>query len=295
MNQRDDRWSTSQATLRLYKNHGTDFSNAVNRKKVSQNALQSKIACSGRVEGPPKNIPLRSRRGFCTASLGAENMEEGINLRFDPKPIDAVCLRLGAGTTVQIAIGTIQRMAAIRAYNGYGVCGDWMEILSATYVVAIATRSADESLMQHIQNDLNQWLSIGCVNCRKASIGLPLIRERLFPHLKKLREHANEVLHHLDDPEQKGISELNIEGVYNYCYHLFQENNDALFGNIPDPRGKFAYTKCKKCRTAKGMRLHFDIRQRCFLRVAASSNNAFENGRSQASLRSVARAVQRGR
>jgi hypothetical protein len=176
-------------------------------------------------------------------------MNEDDNLRFAPKQIEAVCIRPGIGTTIQIAIGTIQRIAAIRAYNSYGTCGDWMEKLSTTYVVAIATRSADTLLMQHIQNDLNSGLSIHCADCKETSIGLHLIRERLFPNLKLLRKHANHLIHHLDDPDQKGISGLNIEGVYSYCYHLFQENIEALFGAIPNPDGKFAYTKCKKCRT----------------------------------------------
>ena len=172
------------------------------------------------------------------------------NLQFVPKPIDTVCIRPGNGAAIQIAIGTIQRIAALRAYNSYGNCDDWMEKLSTTYVVAIATRSADTLLMQHIQNDLNNDLSIRCAKCREASIGLSLIKERLFPNLKLLREHANKLIHHLDDPDQKGISGLNIEGIYTYCYHLFQENIDALFGIIPDPHGKFTYTKCKKCRVA---------------------------------------------
>ena len=172
------------------------------------------------------------------------------NLRFVPAPINSVCIRPGDGAAIQIAIGTIQRIAALRAYNSYGNSGDWMEKLSATYVVAVATRSADTLLMQHIQNDLNNDLSIHCAKCKDASIGLSLIRERLFPRLKLLREHANELIHHLDDPDQKGISGLNIEGIYSYCYHLFQENIDALFGTIPSPRGIFPYTKCKKCRAA---------------------------------------------
>ena len=177
-------------------------------------------------------------------------MNEGDNLRFVPKPIDAVCIRPGNGPTIDIAIGTIQRIAAIRAYNGYRTTGDWMEKLSTTYVVAIATRSADTLLMRHIQDFLKSDLSIQCANCKEASIGLSLIRERLFPRLKLLREHANQLLHRLDDPEQKGISGLNIEGVYSYCYHLFQENIDALFGTMPDPSGKFSYVKCKKCAVA---------------------------------------------
>lgn len=175
-------------------------------------------------------------------------MADSENLRFDLKPIDAVCIRLGHGATIQAAIGTIQRTAAVRAYNSYESCGNWIDKLSTTYVVAIATRSADQLLMRHIQNCLNSEFSIHCAHCKEASIGLSLIRQRLFPNLKLLREHANQLLHHLDDPEQKGISGLNIEGVYSYCYHLFQENIDALFGIIPNQDGKFTYTKCKKCR-----------------------------------------------
>jgi len=170
------------------------------------------------------------------------------NFQFIPKPIDTVCIRLGEGPNVQIAIGTIQRIAALRAYNSYGSCRDWMEKLSTAYVVALATRSADALLMQHIQNDLNGELSIVCSKCREASIGLSLIRERLFPNLKSLRAHANALIHHLDDPSNKGISELNIEGIFSYCHHLLQENIDALFGIIPNPHGRFKYTRCKECR-----------------------------------------------
>ena len=170
------------------------------------------------------------------------------NFQFIPKPIDTVCIRLGEGPNVQIAIGTIQRIAALRAYNSYGSCRDWMEKLSTAYVVALATRSADALLMQHIQNDLNGELSIVCSKCREASIGLSLIRERLFPNLKSLRAHANALIHHLDDPSNKGISELNIEGIFSYCHHLLQENIDALFGIIPNSHGRFKYTRCKECR-----------------------------------------------
>lgn len=177
-------------------------------------------------------------------------MNEGDNLRFVPKPLDTACLRLGNGATHQIAIGTIQRIAALRAYNCYSTCGDWMEKLSTTYVVAVATRSADTLLMRHIQNELNTILSINCAKCKESTIGPSLIRERLFPKLKSLREYANQLIHHLDDPSQKGVSGLNIEGVYSYCYHLFQENIEALFGTYPNPSGKFPYTMCKKCRAA---------------------------------------------
>ena len=175
--------------------------------------------------------------------MSAEN-----NLQFSPKPIDTVCIRPGEGPNIHIAIGATQRIAALRAYNGYGNCRDWMEKLSTAYVVALATRSADSLLMQHIQNDLDGHLSIVCSKCREASIGIPLIRKRLFPNLQSLRKHANALIHHLDDPCNKGISELNIEGVFNYCHHLFQENIDALFGIILNPQGKFEYTKCKTCR-----------------------------------------------
>ena len=65
--------------------------------------------------------------------------------------------------------------------------------------------------------------------------------------MKLLREHANKLVHHLDDPMNKGVSGLNIEGVFSYCHHLFQENADALFGVIPDPTGLFPEMKCKKC------------------------------------------------
>lgn len=169
------------------------------------------------------------------------------NLQFIPKPIDTVCIRAGEGTNVQVALGTIQRIAALRAYSTYGNCRDWMEKLSTAYVVALATRSADQLLMQHIQNDLNDHFPIACRDCRNASIGLSLIRERLFPTLKLLREHANTLIHHLDDPEHQGIADVNIEGVFDYCHHLFQENIEALFGVIPSPHGKFSFVRCKAC------------------------------------------------
>jgi hypothetical protein len=150
------------------------------------------------------------------------------NLQFIPKLIDTVCIRAGDGSSVQIAIGTIQRIAALRSYNNYDNSRDWMEKLSNAYVVALATRSADQLLMQHIQNELNAHFFIACRDCRNASIGLPIIREKLFPTLKLLREHANSLIHHLDDPVNRGIADLNVEGVFDYCHHLFQDNIDAL-------------------------------------------------------------------
>jgi hypothetical protein len=176
-------------------------------------------------------------------------MDEDKNLQFAPKPITAVGVR-PCGAKLKMAIGTMQRIAAILAYNSYENCKDWMEQLSTSYVVAITTRSADALLMGYIQNDLNRRHEFHCNNCKEASIDLGLIRERLFPELKSLREHANKLIHHLDDPNQKGISGLTIKGVYSYCYHLFHENIDALFGTIPNPEGKFPNKKCKKCKMA---------------------------------------------
>ena len=170
------------------------------------------------------------------------------NLSFISTPIDAVGIRAGGGPNIQIAFGIIQRNTAIRAHNSFVDGRDWMGKLSNAYVVAPATRSADTLLMQYIQNDLSTHVSTNCNSCKEASIGLPLIRERLFPKLKTLREHANKLVHHLDKPQNIGVAELNIEGVFTYCHHLFQENSDALFGNIANPQGKFAHVMCKKCR-----------------------------------------------
>lgn len=168
-------------------------------------------------------------------------------LQFVPKPIDAVGIRAGDGPNVRIAFAIIQRTTALRAYNSFGKGCDWMEELSTAYVVALATRSADTLLMKLIQEDLAINLSTSCRHCKDATIGLNIIRERLFPTLKVLREHANKLVHHLDDPVNKGVSGLNIEGVFSYCHHLFQENADALFGIIPNPVGLFPEEKCKKC------------------------------------------------
>ena len=169
-------------------------------------------------------------------------------LKFVPKPIDAVGIRAGDGPNVSIAFAIIQRTTALRAYNSFGKGRDWMEKLSTAYVVALATRSADTLLMKLIQGDLAANVSTSCSRCcKEASIGKSVIRERLFPTLKALREHANKLVHRLDDPMNKGVSGLNVEGVFSYCHHLFQENADALFGVIPDPTGLFPEVKCKRC------------------------------------------------
>jgi hypothetical protein len=181
-------------------------------------------------------------------SLNGAKVNNDDKFQFILKPISAVGSRAGDGPNIRVAIGIIQRTTALRAYNTYPSGRDWMEKLSAAYIVALATRSADTLLMQYIQDDLAEHFPSSCTSCREASIGLSLIRERLFPTLKSLRENANKLVHHLDDPQNKGVADLNIEGVFSYCYHFFQENEEALFGIIPSPQGKFHYVKCKKCR-----------------------------------------------
>lgn len=181
-------------------------------------------------------------------SLGGISVCTDDFLEFVPEPIDALGIRAGDGPNVHIAFAIIQRTTALRAYNSFGKGRDWMEELSTAYVVALATRSADTQLMKLIQKDLAATLPTNCSKCKEATMGLSVIRERLFPTLKVLREHANKLVHHLDDPMNKGMAGLNIEGIFSYCYHLFQENTDVLFGVIPNPNGLFPHVKCKKCR-----------------------------------------------
>lgn len=178
-------------------------------------------------------------------------MPNSDNFNFTPLPIDAACIRLGEGASINVAIGAMQRSAALRSYMAFNTCKDWMEKLSCAYVVAIATRSADQLLMQHIQDDLNSRMSIPCARCRNASIGNRLIRERLFPDLAGARQHSNDLIHHLDEPIHKGVADLNIEGVFQYCHLLFQENIEALFGTIPDPNDKFPRVRCEKCEASQ--------------------------------------------
>ncbi len=173
-------------------------------------------------------------------------MSAGDNLDFVPKPIEAVGLRTGEGASIQISMAIVQRTTALRAYNSYGTCRDWMDKLSAAYVVALATRSADTLLMHHIQNHIVEEPPISCPKCREATIGTHVIRRRLFPHLKALRVHANMLIHHLDKPENRGIADLNVQGVFDYCHHLFQDNAEILFGLAPE--GTFEIMKCKQCR-----------------------------------------------
>lgn len=166
------------------------------------------------------------------------------NLAFSPNPIDAVGLRAGEGPAVQIAMAIVQRTTALRAYNAFSSGHDWIEKLSSAYVVALATRSADTYLMRQIQSCIVDDPAIPCTTCRETTLDINVIRSRLFPELAALRKYANALIHHLDHPKNRGIAELNVQGVFDYCYHLFQENAELLFGRVPE--SSFPYTKCKE-------------------------------------------------
>lgn len=168
------------------------------------------------------------------------------NLDFRPKPIDAVSIRLGEGASILVSKAIIQRTTALRAYSSYGDGRDWLEKFAAAYVVALSTRSADEMLMQDIQAHIPEEPRITCRKCREATIGVNVIRSRLFPRLRELRRHANALIHHLDDPKNMGVDGLNVKGVFDYSYHLFQENADALFGIVPS--FAFEFRACKSCK-----------------------------------------------
>lgn len=170
------------------------------------------------------------------------------NLAFTPRPIEAVPVRPN-GAGVIIAQPIIQRLAALRAYSEFPGGRDWMEKLSSAFTVALATRSADTYVMQGIQNAIVQDPSITCSKCRESTFGLSVIRSKMFPRLAELRKHANDLLHHLDDPANCGVDSLNVEGVFEYCYHLFQENAELLFGHVPDCH--FELRMCKEHRAKK--------------------------------------------
>lgn len=182
-------------------------------------------------------------------SLIEFDMSTDDNFNFSPKPISAAGFCAGEGASIHIAVGIVQRTTAMRAYNSFTDGHDWMEKLSTAYVVALATRSADTLLMQYIQNSIDVNPPINCAKCKEATIDSHVIRERVFPKLSRLRTHANKLIHHLDSPENQGITTLNIQGVFDYCYHLFQENAEVLLGATPVVT--FEFTKCKGCR-AKG-------------------------------------------
>lgn len=199
-------------------------------------------SCSAHL-GRPELRSIRNRYLQVTMALAVSASD---NLDFVPKPIEAVGIRAGEGANIQLSMAVVQRTAALRAYNNYGNCRDWMDKLSVSYVVATATRSADTLLMHHIQNHIVENPPITCAKCREVTLGTHVIRRRLFPNLKLLRTHANTLIHHLDNPENKGIADLNIQGVFDYCYHLFQDNAETLFGLVPE--GTFELTKCKQCK-----------------------------------------------
>lgn len=169
------------------------------------------------------------------------------NFDFAPQPISTVGFR-PKGADLVFAMPKFQRIAALRAYAEFENAGDFMQKMSRAYVVAIATRSADLMLMTVISNALTTELRIDCLRCRELGLGPNAVRSNLFPRLAELRTHANKLIHHLDVPGQEEVASLNIEGVFAYCHHLFDENDDALFGNFPDPAGKFPVVKCKVCR-----------------------------------------------
>lgn len=168
------------------------------------------------------------------------------NLTFTPLPISAPAIGLGDGASVRVAIGVVQRMAALRAYDTFTSGRDWMEKLSIAYVVALATRSADTLLMQHLQNSIVEEPPFSCSKCREATIGTDVIRKRIFPTLSLLRAKANKLIHHLDKPENRGITELDVKSVFDYCYHLFQENAAVLLGATPELILEFSM--CKLCK-----------------------------------------------
>lgn len=173
-------------------------------------------------------------------------MSASSNFDFVPRPIKAVGLRLGQGASIQMSLAIMQRTIALRAYSQYASGRDWMDKLSNAYVVALATRSADTLLMQLIQNNIPEDPPFACAKCREATLGLHVIRRQLFPNLKAFRAHANALIHHLDKPGNRGVAELDIQGIYDYCYHLFEENAEVLFGQVPI--ASFSFTACRQCR-----------------------------------------------
>lgn len=136
------------------------------------------------------------------------------NFDFITRPIEAVGIRTGEGASIRLSMGIVQRTTALRAYNAFADGRNWMEKLSTAYVVALATRSAETLLMQHIQNSINENPPIVCARCREATIGTHVIRKHLFPYLSTLRTHANTLIHHLDKPENRGVADLNVQGVF---------------------------------------------------------------------------------
>lgn len=180
----------------------------------------------------------------------------GDNLAFTPRPIAAVGMR-SQGAQVQIAQPIIQRLTALRAYNAFPSGRDWMERISSAYIVALGTRSADAYLMGRIQPAIPESPPFACAKCRDATIGINVIRAKLFPKLQSLRKHANDLIHHLDDPENRGVATLDVQGVFDYCHHLFEEQIDLLFGQLP--QGSFEFKPCKDHRNKREQRKPYGV------------------------------------
>ena len=132
-----------------------------------------------------------------------------------------------------------------------------MEKISSAYIVALGTRSADTCLMKRIQAAIPESPPFTCAKCREATIGTNVIRSKLFPKLQSLRKHANDLIHHLDDPNNLGVATLNVQGVFEYCYHLFEEQNDLLFGHLP--QGSFEFSACKPHRQKRTRKRTFGV------------------------------------
>ena len=125
------------------------------------------------------------------------------------------------------------------------------ELTTPSQVIAIGWKSCraltslhSPRVRQQIQSCIVDDPAIPCTTCRETTLDINVIRSRLFPELAALRKYANALIHHLDHPKNRGIAELNVQGVFDYCYHLFQENAELLFGRVPE--SSFPYTKCKE-------------------------------------------------
>lgn len=178
------------------------------------------------------------------------------NLAFTPRRITAVGLR-PHGAQVLIAQPIIQRTTALRAYNAFSSGRDWMEKISSAYIVALGTRSADTYLMKRVQAAISESPPFTCTKCREATIGTNVIRSRLFPKLHLLRKHANDLIHYLDDPENLGVATLDVQGVFDYCYHLFEEQTEFLFGHLP--QGSFEFRACKDHRVKSKLKKPYGV------------------------------------
>lgn len=178
-----------------------------------------------------------------------------VNLNFELPPLTPAPMARAGDLSLRLAIGCTQMIAAVRAYNRLHQLEDWLERLSNTYVVAVATLSADDLAMRHIQALILAKQPIDCKDCIESSLSTSLIRQRLFPKLSALRTHAEELLRYLDTPELPSSRLLNIKGVYDYCHSMFSDNLNLLYGVVPATRGQFPLHECQGCRTASDLAL----------------------------------------